>query len=39
MFWAVFVDGGGVSGCAVHVLGGFCGRGVVFWGVPSMFGR
>ena len=22
-FWAVFVDGGGVLVCAVHVLGGF----------------
>ena len=22
MFWAVFVDGGGVLGCVVHVLGG-----------------
>ena len=25
-FWAVFLDGGGVLVCAVHVLGGFCGR-------------
>jgi hypothetical protein len=25
-FWVVLVDGRGVSGCAVHVLGGFCGR-------------
>ena len=40
-FWAVFVDGGGVLVCAVHVLGGFCGRegcfeagfGAGFWGV------
>ena len=30
MFWAVFVDGDGVLGCAVHVLGGFCGRGWCF---------
>ena len=40
MFWVVFVDGSSVSGCAVHVLGGFCGRewcfGAGFWGV---FGR
>ena len=30
MFWAVFVDEGGVLGCVVHVLGGFCGRGLCF---------
>ena len=30
MFWAVFVDGGGVLGCVVHILGGFCGRGWCF---------
>ena len=30
MFRVVFVDGSSVSGCAVHVLGGFCGRGWCF---------
>ena len=29
MFWVVFVDGSSVLGCAVHVLGGFCGRSVL----------
>ena len=39
MFWVVFVDEGGVLGCAVHVLGGFCGWEWCFGVCRPCFGR